>query len=519
MRTAESLATLVGLKQPDFARELTLVKEKAWEAFGLYWEHDWTGEGPVPRQARADWQIKQKNFITDYVDDLYEKATAGLGMMIAKSKNPRFYVFNSLSWDRSDYSDFLYDGQFPVKVIDVGTNNEIESQLITIAGRNYLRIWAKDIPSVGYKVFEVRDGEPARTKTGVSFANGILENKFYQVHISNSGVITKIIDRRAGDRQLVKFENGRYVNDLGSTDLNNGILTVENAGPVSLTLRAESNDPIPHVARITMYANIPRIDIQDSITANFGDVKTWAFSFGLNKPTTRYEEVGAIAIAKNETRGGSYSDQNARYEWQTFNHFANLGEKRYGITISNRDCSFFQLGESTPDSLHEESALLKALAGGQIDSRELGIHDQNGMSEFSYSFSLTTNRGSFDATSNMKFSLEHQNPLISSAVTGINELYPSESYSFMQISNPNVLLWSLKPSEEGVENGLVARFWNIRDKPVNLIIKPNVSIQNVWQTSHIETDIQKLNTGKGALEIRFGPNQIMTFRINKSVSE
>jgi alpha-mannosidase len=59
----------------------------------------------------------------------------------------------------------------------------------------------------------------------------------------------------------------------------------------------------------------------------------------------------------------------------------------------------------------------------------------------------------------MKLSLEHQNPFISAKITGTSEQYPASKYSLINISDPNVLLWALKPSEEGVDKEIVLHVW------------------------------------------------------------
>ncbi|HEX9957920.1 MAG TPA: glycoside hydrolase, partial [Fibrella sp.] len=58
LRAAEALASLVALKKPTFANHLTAAKELAWESFGMYWEHNWTADGPVKQPVRATWQNK-----------------------------------------------------------------------------------------------------------------------------------------------------------------------------------------------------------------------------------------------------------------------------------------------------------------------------------------------------------------------------------------------------------------------------------------------------------------------------
>ncbi len=152
-----------------------------------------------------------------------------------------------------------------------------------------------------------------------------------------------------------------------------------------------------------------------------------------------------------------------------------MNEDNYGITLSNQDCSFFKLGESKVDSLWENSSIIHALAGGQVDKKledggYMDIFKQNGHKGFYYKFALNIHQKAFDNIEAMKFSLEHQNPLTTGWIEGENGSV-SNTFSLLSINNPEVLLWSVKPSEEGIENGLITRFWNMDSKTVNPIIK------------------------------------------------
>jgi alpha-mannosidase len=401
-----------------------------------------------------------------------------------------------------------------VKVIDISTNQEIDNQLVTKGDKKYLRIWAKDIPSVGYKVFEIQKGI-SKVSSNKVFATGEqISNQFYKMNLSPSGAITEWFDLKANNKSLVL--SGKTLNDLGIKNLQEGNMMVENMGTVSATLKAVSTDPILHTVRLTLYANSPRILIEDSIQVNFKDVKTWDFAFNLSNQTTRHEEVGAILTAKSENRDGHYSAQQARLDWQTFNHFADMSEENYGITLSNQDCSFFKLGESKVDSLHENSSELHALAGGQVDKKLedkglMSIFNQNGQKTFFYNFALTTHKA-FDATEAMKFSLEHQNPLTTGWIDGKNGSNQN-SFSLLSINNPKVLLWSVKPSEEGIENGLITRFWNMDLKPLKPVIKLSKPINSAWQTTHLETNEQKLKPINGTLKVNFNQFQMKTYRL------
>ncbi len=515
LRTAEALASIVSLKDKNFAKSLDYSKQGAWESLGFYWEHNWTADGPVTRELRANWQNKLQNNLTNYVDSLLLLSSNELGKQLSKSKNPRFYVFNPLSWTRNDVADIAYEGDYPVKVIDVSTSQEVTNQLITKGDEKYLRIWATNLPSVGYKVFEIQNGSPKASSNKVSVSGEQISNPFYKVKLSPSGAITDIIDRKANNKQVVL--NGKTLNDLDIKNLQDGSLTVENVGAVSATLKAVSNNPVLHTVRLTLFANSPRILIEDSIQANFSDVKTWDFAFNLKNQTTRHEEVGAIITAKSEKNGGHYSAMQARLDWQTFNHFVDMSEANYGITLSNQDCSFFKLGDSKVDLLDENSSEIHALAGGQVDKKledkgMMGIFNQNGQKTFFYNFALTTHQNAFDPTNAMKFSLEHQNPLATAWITGETG-NNQNSYSLLSVSNPKVLLWSVKPSEDGIENGLITRFWNFDSKPVSPTIKLSERIQTAWQTTHIETNEEKLKPLSGVLNTNFNQFQMKTYRL------
>ena len=519
LRSAEAIASLVVLKNPKLFALLDRTKKQAWESFGMYWEHNWTADGPVKQSVRAAWQNKIQSQITGYTDSLFNQAVLALGSQIRKTLNRRFYVFNPLSWARDDVADFEFNDSGDMAVFDVSTGKEVASQRISKSGRQFIRIKAEQVPSVGYKVYELRQAVPVKRPVAATLDGEYVSNSRYRIRFSPSGAITEMYDLAANNRQLVQASDGRFVNDLGSTnELDRNPVVVESSGPVSVTLKAISNNPVPHTVRLTLFADMPRIEIEDSIQANFKDVKTWAFSFGLKDPTTRHEELGAILTAKKETRGGHYSSQNARLDWQTFNHFADMSESNYGVTISNQDCSFFKLGKGTVDSLWESSSQLSALAGGRVDTKRedkgiLGIANQNGEQGFFYKFALTNHQNEFDAVAAMKFSLEHQNPFVTGLVTGNSAIYPGKVFSLLSLTDPGVLLWSLKPSEDGIKNDLTTRFWNMNETPSRPIVKFSSPVRQAWHTTHIETIEKKIEILNGSLKLDFRPNQIKTYKL------
>ena len=311
LRSAEAMAALVSVHQPDFGTTLDSARMKAWIGYGLYWEHDWSVLGGIsPSSTRAAWERKVQAQISAYSEMLYDSARTSLGRQIRKTgTNDRFFVFNSLSWTRTDYADFVFPGSGPVKVIDVASGKEVPSQKIVRHDVQYLRILASGIPSVGYKIFEVQSGKsiPMKNAATVSAGNAVIENEFFLLTINASGVIKSLREKGDQNREYIA---GEGANNLGST-AGTGKITVENSGPVSVTLRAVSTDPLAHTTLVTLYKGIRRIDIENRITENFSDVRQWTFGFRIEAPETWHEEVGAILKAKLTTDGGHYAASNA----------------------------------------------------------------------------------------------------------------------------------------------------------------------------------------------------------------
>jgi alpha-mannosidase len=508
LRTAEALASLVVLRNPLFMRGRETAREQAWIDLGLYYEHDWTADGPVSRDARAAWERARADGFTTYVDALRNDAVAALGGMIVRSgANLRFFVFNPLGWTRTDTADFPYDGDAAVRAVDLAAGKEACSQIVILDGQRCLRILAEDVPAVGYKVFEIAPGGPSSCGGGPSASGSVIENGSYRITLSPNGSIASLIDKARGNREMVRAIGGLRMNDLGP---GNGSLTVENAGPVSATLTATASGPLAHTTSVTLVRGSPRIEIRNVIGQNFSDVRTWSFGFAFDAPEVRHEEVGAVIKAARADQGGAYAPRGARVDWLTLNHFADIGQGSLGMTLSSPDCAFMRLGASEPQVLDTATPQISVLAGGQVDGPGLGIPGQGGDTSFLQRFGLRV-RDAFDPADALRFSLEHQNPFVTGAVAG-GSSYPETAYSLVAVEEPGLLLWSLKPAEDTSEGDLVARLWNASDASVPFELKfGDYPILEARRATHLETPLESADLSGGALASAAGPRAWLTF--------
>ena len=114
----------------------------------------------------------------------------------------------------------------------------------------------------------------------------------------------------------------------------------------------------------------------------------------------------------------------------------------------------------------------------------------------------------------MKFALEHQNPFVTGVITGTTGTYPSTHYSYLKITDPNVLLWSIKPAEEGyTKRGVIIRVWNLGNNTSAGRISLNSEITEAYETSHVETDIKAISFSGFNFNTNITAQGLSTYRI------
>jgi alpha-mannosidase len=516
LRAAEALAAFVSLKDSGFLDGRSAARNQAFTGLGLYWEHDWTADGPVPRTARAAWQESVARDITAYVESLHHDALEALGSLIKTGTRPRFLVFNPLGWIRTDVADFLYSGPEDVQVRDLSSGADVPHQFVTLAEQKHLRIVARDLPPVGYKAYEIRQGKgrdslaPAAT---VSKDGTVFENSRVRLRVSADGAIHSLIDKTRPTYDFATTIGGLAINDFGPEDAPGQPISVVNSGAVSVTLLCRSKTPPAHQTAITLYRDSDRIELSNEIRTNFADVRHWAFSFNLKSPVVHTEEVGAIIRVKRQAENGDYAERNARYDYATLNHFADISDEASGgITLSSPDLSFVRLGQSTPTNLDTRTPQLRVLAGGQVD-KDLGIVSQGGCNRFLQRFALRAHRG-YHPTAAMKFAFEHQNPLVTTAITGTKACYPEREFSLLEVNHPDVLLWAVKPHEDGIAEGLIVRYWNLGPVSATARFTTPLDLCGAGLVSHIETPFQELALTRGELRRIVPKHRMETIRLN-----
>lgn len=511
LRTAEALALIATSLDGSFMDGRQAARDLAFHACGLYYEHDWTADGPVGMAAREQFQRDMLANLKTYVDDLHDD---GLAALASRVRNPgsaeRHVVFNPLSWERTDFADLAVATAAPFHVVDLETGADVPSQTVTVGGQTRIRILASNVPSVGYRVYEVRQG------TGLTFENAAVvtlpsfENAHYKVTLGPRGQITSLVEKATAQQWV-----SGALHDIGG---GSGSAVLENTGPVSTTLRVSTSSGPAHATRVTLYDDaIDRIDIEGTVSQNFSSPVHYQYGFNLPGATIRHEEVGMMATVKRAADGGDYADENARTDYLTFNRLLDLATPSRGIALSNWDSSYFRAGNSTPSFLDANTSTIHAVVGMQVDGPSLGIANQGGDSFFLNRFALRTH-GFYHAPSAMKFALEHQNPLVAARVTGgSGAALPEDRWSLVSFESNDVLVTALKVAEEGLSSGFIVRVWNLADWPSSFTLRtPSMQLTSAKRTTHIETDTGNFALTDGALFDTTLRQEMKTYRLKFS---
>jgi alpha-mannosidase len=512
LRGAEALASVVSLHDPRFLSGREAWRDEAFLNMGLFYEHDWTANSGLGWEPRAAFQRRSVAKVERYVDALHDDGKRALGGLIVGSGAPRVYAFNPLSWTRAGVVEVSVSVGGPRHVVDVTTGQEVPSQLE--AGGARLVFLAQAVPAVGYRVYEVRQGVGQAWSPAAQVSGGRLDNGVVRVEVGSDGALSSLVDVGRGRELAGAGGLGRKVGDVGPDT--GGAVEVIEAGPVRVLVQTLGEGFPAHRAEVALVRGSPRVELSYTVEENFSGEVGFGFDLaGVGRGVeVHHEELGMLALAKHKAQGGDYADALARVDWLTLGHFVDVSGAAGGVTVSSPDAAFFRLGDSTVEALDEGASSLVASVGMQVDGPSLGIPAQGGDARFLSRYALTPHAG-YSPSGAMREALEHQNPLLAGPVTGGDDApLPPDRWGLLSLDGPDVLLWALKPAEEGIEDGLIARVWNVGEQPrearLSMLARPLAGAERV---THVETRLGNLPDDDDAVTLALAPQQLATVRL------
>jgi alpha-mannosidase len=116
----------------------------------------------------------------------------------------------------------------------------------------------------------------------------------------------------------------------------------------------------------------------------------------------------------------------------------------------------------------------------------------------------------------MKFGLECQNPPVTGLVRGgPRSPLPPSRYALIAIDPPGILLWALKPHDDGADQGIVARLWNQSDAPNRFALTVAAGpLTKARKLTHLETTLTNLSVEGGVLQDTLPAQGMQTYGFN-----
>ena len=504
LRTAEALSAIAHWRDETFWPPIQERLEAAFIDYFKYFEHSWGRVTDALFEALIENKKRWARSFDDAVSEAEASAASRVAGLFATPDEDRVVVFNPLGFARTDFADVPVPDAGPHVVRDVATGEEAPSQTVSLGGKRHLRLLARDVPALGYRVYRYQRGTPARSPDAAEITSRRIESHRYRVELGGAGEIVAAFDKDAG-REIA----AGALNDFGGGSVR--AVAAENVGPVSATLRVEVEGPPRRRVGITLFREIDRIEIENEILENVVERHHYRYRVALSEPRIRFEEVGAIARPGLVSEGGDFLP-GTRSDYMTLNHFVGFAGNGYGVVLSNRDAFAMRVGDSTAKEFDLPTSEVSVLALGNL-AFEKGIQDQGGDDRFLNSFAVIGEAGAFSAARAMRHGLAHQNPL---RVIPLARNQPGSlrepTASFVSLDVDNVVVTAIKPAEEG-GRGIIVRVWELDGRDTDFTIDVSAfAPREAFAVSLIETDIGPAALNNGRIAATIGANEIKTYR-------
>ena len=501
--TADALAAWATWLNQDWWRQHGPTVEEGWRNLLLLSDHAWNGSSDGSRRLNASLRCQWQEAAHQSFDAAIEAGLSAISRTPAEKGEPaasgrHLLAVNTLGWER----DGLVHAPAPAGVRAasleaVAETGEVAPVQACVSGsEGFLTFVARSLPALGWRSYELR---PARSapSSRIHAAGDRLENGLYELAIDSiTGAIASIWDKEHRVELVDPASPWRLNQALYSAagkevPLRMLSCSVLEAGPVVGTIVITSAGAgIELTSRISLYEGLDRIDIENRVHKPVClEPEELYFAFPLNVPGRRYklEQPGAIITPGDIPLGGQQRPGSGQV-CHAVRHFIDVYNDAFGVTLSQVEAGLVQFrrvgaGEA-PREPGPGSAILSLALGDVINYREVS-HDQGGVTDFTFRYSLRPHDGGFEPATAVRFGAEVSNPVLTTlAVPG------SAGRSLVRVSPPEVLLVELKVADEGPQRGLIARLWNTGADGVraNLTFTGPTHVRTAWLTDLVERD-------------------------------
>ena len=405
-------------------------------------------------------------------------------------------LFNSLSWERSELVQ-LPEGFKGL----TGTNGE-SVPVQENGGRTTAEVI---LPPCGWKSY--KEGDPLYPENTIIAERNRLENDLVRVTFNEYGEITSIFDK-VNERELTidRCNSLRMYQDIPSAfdawDIDSmyrltpvdlpekAEISVVAAGPLfgQLVFKRKLNQSVM-TQTITLRRNSRRMD--------FHTVLDWQerhkllkvnFPVGYHARDALHEiQFGHLPRPTHRSRAIDRDQHEvANYKWTALveadRGFAVLNDSKYGVDVLDNTINL--------------TLLKSALAPDMTADR--------GRQEFTYAFY-------FWDTPFIESGLVQEGYALNVAPQCMQGI--GGTRSLFQLDQPNIILDTVKPPEDGNNGEIVLRLYEAMGTRTKAQLQTTLAIQSAYLTNMLEEVKSQLNPDEYRIHLEFGPFEIITIRL------
>ena len=410
-----------------------------------------------------------------------------------------------------------------IKVLDKH-GNETPSQVVKKSGKEFDILFIADVEALGLKVYDVVPADRAcETDTDLKVSEHVLENDKYRLIFNKNGDIGTIIDKKNKIKLLDAPIKMAAFADTGALSY------------PSWEIRKKDLDAEP-----AFYANSPEFEIAEKGPARIAVRVKRELDHSFIEQTVYLESGGAFIRVENKVdwrsrrtllkavfpfscynRETSYdlglgvikreNNTDALYEVPA-QKWADItaGSGKYGISVFS-DCKY---GWDKPASNTLRLTCIHTPAGAFTKETRQDLQD---LGRNIFSFGIYSHNGGFENGTQLQ-SEYFEKPLIAFQTGARRKGELGDSFSFMSISDENVIVRAVKKAEDS--DGIIIRVnegGGTAKKDVKLrfykkIVQAEESLAN-------EKTIGEAKFSGGSLTFSLKPYEVKTFRVKLENSE
>ena len=453
----------------------------------------------------------------------------GISQPLKKSKAEfHFTLFNSLSWQRSEYVELFVKSSEKQFSIQDTEGKPVAYQIVERSklGQKIL-CFVENIPPFGFKHLIIRKNPktPERIEPWLSSSYGI-ETPYYRARVDPKGAFNsiyaknlrrEIFEKGKRGNQLITFRDIPKQWEAWNIDAEYEKHRIElwkvkqikiiERGPLRATIRLEFKTANGSLIaqNVRFYHKSPRIDFQTRVRWNEKQIlMKVAFPINMKTSSATYEiQFGAIHRSSKQRTDA----EKAKFEVPA-QQWADLSDAKYGVSLLN-DCKY---GYDANNNTLRLTLLRSPHYPHPIEPwrSDHGSIDQG---EHTFCYALLPHIGNWIKGNTFQHARALNNPLIIIPNIHVDRILP-----LVESTKHNVVIDSIKkaedkPADERAGDTIIIRMHEAHGISTDTMLHIDINAASAIECDLLENDIKEYKITKSKLPLKFKPFEIKTIKL------